>query len=58
MKKLICIFIIVSVFFVACNTQSNEPIKVKSEVMDTVRQYDLNGNYVKDTLIPRETMTK
>ena len=58
MKKLICISIIVLAFFVACNTQSNEPIKVKSEEFDTVKMYDMNGNYDRDTLLPRETMTK
>lgn len=58
MKIIICIFLLATGLFTACNSQNNEPIKVKSEVMDTVPQYDLNGNYVRDTLIPRETMTK
>lgn len=58
MKKIISTFILAITMFAACNSQSNEPIKVKSEEMDTVALYDIHGNYMKDTLIPKEILTK
>ncbi len=51
-------FAIAAGMFVACNLQRNEPIKVKSEEMDAVCMYDMNRNYMRDTLIEKESLTK